>query len=264
VYVIIGMGRTAAGDTPKEATEAWRALRILGPAQMVRTPGTVTRETLDAELRRGPRFVPEGSGDDDSWIMIPPPPALVTAQDLWASSDFPRTVPGYAEALATGQVSLPPLEPPIPLPGLASSILSLGTAIGPVVAILILVSGLVRDFVGATILFAAVAGWIFVLGRVSRARLYDELAAGYIAWPTIMVSSGPGKDAERWNYRGTWVLTPDGQVKSAPDRAFDAPGFYPAPNRPGQLQLWTGLAWVPRFRDPRIPAGTSAPGITRW
>lgn len=264
MYVIIGMGRTAAGDTPEEATEAWRALGIFGPAQMVRTPATVTVETLDAELRRRPRFVPEGSGDDDSWILIPPPPALVTSQNMWASSDRPRTVPGYTDALASGQVSLPPLEPPVPLPGLASSVLALGTAIGPIIAILILVTGLVRDFVGATIVFAAVAGWIFVLARVSRARLYDELAAGYAAWPTTTVSAGPGTNAERWDYRGTWVLTPDGQVKSAPDRAFDAPGFYPAPNRPGQFQLWTGLYWVPRFRDPEVPVAASTPGVIRW
>ena len=50
--------------------------------------------------------------------------------------------------------------------------------------------------------------------------------------------------------RFIWVLTWSGRVKAEPERGLDAPGFYPSPARPGMLQLWTGVEWFPKFREP--------------
>jgi hypothetical protein len=53
-----------------------------------------------------------------------------------------------------------------------------------------------------------------------------------------------------WDYSGAWVLDgTTGAVRSVPDPEREAPGFYPSPNRPGALELWTGAAWAGRYRD---------------
>ena len=50
-----------------------------------------------------------------------------------------------------------------------------------------------------------------------------------------------------WDWRGTWVLRPDGEVVSTPSDAFDPPGLYPSPNRENAFELWTGHQWSGYF-----------------
>lgn len=47
-----------------------------------------------------------------------------------------------------------------------------------------------------------------------------------------------------WDWRGTWVLTPDGEEVSEPSEEFDPPGLYPSPRHEGALELWTGHQWT--------------------
>ena len=58
---------------------------------------------------------------------------------------------------------------------------------------------------------------------------------------------------ESWDFRGIWVLAGSGKVRSTPDRTVDPPGLYPSPERPGQLQVWTGMIWARKFRAPDRP-----------
>ncbi|WP_158630709.1 hypothetical protein [Nocardioides daphniae] len=40
---------------------------------------------------------------------------------------------------------------------------------------------------------------------------------------------------------------------SPPDPSVLPPGHYPSPNRPGQLEMWTGAAWMYDYRTPERP-----------
>jgi hypothetical protein len=58
----------------------------------------------------------------------------------------------------------------------------------------------------------------------------------------------------QWDWRGTWVLRPDGEVVSTPSDAFDPPGLYPSPNCSDALELWTGHQWSGYFpKDAQWP-----------
>jgi hypothetical protein len=111
---------------------------------------------------------------------------------------------------------------------------------------------------GALTLAAGLVGLAAIfrdLGRVGDRKL-EEIAAGYT---TLKLEFGDfwigeGRRWPRfghrapWDYAGLWVLDGStGAVLSAPDRSVDAPGFYPSPNRPGVMELWTGAVWSGHF-----------------
>jgi len=87
----------------------------------------------------------------------------------------------------------------------------------------------------------------------------DELGAGFTTLPLTVgafwgVNRREGANyMEPWDFRGVWVLDGHGEVRSAPDPAVDPPGLYPSPERPGQLQVWTGRTWARKFRAPDRP-----------
>lgn len=97
------------------------------------------------------------------------------------------------------------------------------------------------------------------LGRVGDRKL-EEVAAGYTTL-TLQFGDfwiGEGRRWPRfghrapWDYSGVWVLDgTTGAVESAPDRSVDPPGFYPSPNRPGALELWTGVVWSGHYLQGR-------------
>jgi hypothetical protein len=46
-----------------------------------------------------------------------------------------------------------------------------------------------------------------------------------------------------------WVLDGStGAVVSPPVADADPPGLYPSPNRPGAMELWTGVVWSGNYR----------------
>ena len=99
-----------------------------------------------------------------------------------------------------------------------------------------------------------VVAMIVTARRWGRAQL-AELQSGYTT--TRFVTGrwwfAPAPDAPislgkiGWDWSGTWVLTPDGTVISAPSTDVDPPGLYPSPNRPGEVELWTGFQWSGYF-----------------
>ena len=180
----------------------------------------------------------------------------------------PRQVEGFSSARALGLLPQVPDEPP-PLPrrtarrafyGWAGSIVAgavvwavlasataapLGRAL-PVAGPVLLVLGSVAAFV---LLFIRLRSWV-------GDAFLDELAAGYTTLPlTVGAFWGVNREeganyADPWDFRGIWVLDGRGAVRSAPQRDVDPPGLYPSPERPGQLQVWTGKVWARKFRSP--------------
>lgn len=186
----------------------------------------------------------------------------------YVRSPRPREVPGFAAAAAAGVTPPRPSRPPSLLPGPtahqalvrcgvvlagAAALVAVAVAVGPTdhhqatVTALLLMLGATALGIGAII--AAV--------RRFRRALLAELAAGYttttfyqgLFW--MVQGPGPkvGSDFVAWCWDGVWVLTSAGGVVSAPDPDVDPPGFYPSPNSPGQLELWTGSQWTGVHRD---------------
>lgn len=200
----------------------------------------------------------------------------------------PRQVDGFFAAQQLGLLPRVPEAPPSPLPH--------RTARGAFVTWLVsAVGGAVAWALFASVLAGPIRRWLpvagpvlLVLGAVAvfvllflrpRARVgdvfLDELTAGYT---TLPVAGGAfwGVNRRRreginyqapWDFRGVWVLDGNGGVRSAPDREVDPPGLYPSPERPGQLQVWTGKVWTRKFRTPDRPFTTQPmplPATTRW
>jgi len=99
--------------------------------------------------------------------------------------------------------------------------------------------------------------WWWRWPQAFQQRKLEELAHGYTTLTWVFGGVGPRADGRfahnqnriPWDYRGTWVLATDGRVLSAPDPSVEPPGFYPSPNRPRSLELWTGSAWYGAYRD---------------
>ena len=180
----------------------------------------------------------------------------------------PRDVDGFAEAVAAGLVPRVPREPPRVLPGptahqvFRAFLIKSAVSIAAVFLLLELPPrvGLPQD---VSTLFAGLAGFVVLgviyfrfWGDVGR-RSVEELKVGYTTFVMQFGSFwwGGGRSGEvenriPWDYRGSWVLDGTGQrVVSAPDPNVDPPGFYPSPNRPDAFELWTGAAWLGRYRD---------------
>lgn len=98
---------------------------------------------------------------------------------------------------------------------------------------------------------AAVAKAIRRWGRAQMAELQRGYTTTTFTLGGFWLAAAP--DAPwtlgliQWDWRGTWVLKPDGEIVSMPSDAFDAPGLYPSPNRKDALELWTGHQWSGYF-----------------
>lgn len=127
----------------------------------------------------------------------------------------------------------------------------------PVVALVLLLAG-----AGGGAVLLAVRRW----GRVQPAELLLGYTTTTFALGRFWFGAAP--DAPwtlgwiKWDWRGTWVVRPDGSAVSAPTGDADPPGLYPSPNREGAFELWTGCQWSGYFPDiswtecqrPREPA----------
>jgi hypothetical protein len=103
-------------------------------------------------------------------------------------------------------------------------------------------------------LFLLMANWWSHIGT----RNFEELHHGYTTFTMLVGAFKQGSlrtwqghhHRAPWDYRGTWVLDQHGRVLSPPDRSVEPPGFYPSPDKPGALELWTGVVWLGHYRNP--------------
>ena len=178
-------------------------------------------------------------------------------------SPRPRDVPGYAGAVTAGLTPARPSRPPSLLPGTTAhrALVHCGVA-GCLAAVLIAVAVSLGPESGGQaslpqllmVLGATGVGIAVVVAAIGRFRrvLLAELAAGYVTttfhqglfWFVSRPGPRVGNDVVGWVWDGVWVLDSSGRVISEPDPDVDPPGFYPSPNRPGRLELWTGAQWV--------------------
>ncbi len=186
----------------------------------------------------------------------------------YVRSPRPRDVPGFAEAVAAGVTPSRPSQPPSLLPGTsahqalvrcgvvlagAAALVAAAVAFGPTKGSHETVSSLLI-LLGAT---AVGIGAMIAAIRRFRRVLLAELAAGYVTTTfyqgLFWMAQGPGprvgNDVVGWVWDGVWVLTSAGDVVASPDPAVDPPGFYPSPNTPSQLELWTGSQWTGVHRN---------------
>ncbi|MCL3837995.1 hypothetical protein [Aeromicrobium duanguangcaii] len=176
----------------------------------------------------------------------------------------PRTVPGFARAVELGLTPQIPAEPPTPVTSNSRHLLLAiaGTSFGLLLVVLLLANGTQAPpwllGVVSAVVFAVVVAMFVRLRRI----MWDEIMAGYcrIDYMVALFSRDPEYrfPANRmrgapWDLRGLWRLADDGSVVVEPDRSVLPPGRYPSPNRPGQLELWTGSAWAYRYEEPRVP-----------
>ncbi|MBE7326009.1 hypothetical protein IEQ44_15270 [Nocardioides sp. Y6] len=106
-------------------------------------------------------------------------------------------------------------------------------------------------------------GWIVARVVVMQRRERLEVAAGYrlVKWragtwgrdPERRFPAGSGLAAAPWDLRGLWYLDAKGNVLAPPDPAVLPPGMCPSPNRPGQVEMWTGAAWMYGYETPSTP-----------
>lgn len=249
MYVVTGTGSQAVGETPEEAARAFLAAGGRGRAVLYRTSQGVTPANVADALRQWHRIVPASAGSDDSWLQVLPTRELWDLGIDWGERP-PRMCPGYQAAVDAGLLHLPSANPPEPLPGLAAGLMTKLLFIGSGVLFVLLVpAGTLGGSTAVIVTFAILLAWFFGLGRMAKRRTQLELEAGYITRPIAEYSRGESS-GPRWDYRGTWELTESGEVRAEPDRSLDAPGYYPSPaGIPGRLNLWTGAAWVPEFRE---------------
>jgi hypothetical protein len=163
---------------------------------------------------------------------------------------LPRDVPGFTAH------NVPPTAPAL-LPGASAQVefrRFLFKSVAVVVSVLLILDAAPHVGLGSAgtsvVVLAAglVALWLIVqLFAQAGERNLEELEHGY----TTLTLRRPGLGRwVPWDYSGVWVLDGrTGGVRSAPDPAHEPPGFYPSPNRPGALELWTGAAWAGRYRD---------------
>lgn len=190
------------------------------------------------------------------------------------SRPLPREVPGYDRARSLGLTPQVPTQPPSLLPGSTAHAAFWGwlRTLGLLAAGWLVVMVVLGRLGGGTAVVAVrllllgvgLLGFylLFVRGRarVGR-RVEEELTAGYTTLQLQFGGFGVTRQRSRprhtyrepWDHAGTWVLDPSGRPLREPDRTVDPPGFYPSPNRPGELELWTGSAWGSSWRRPATP-----------
>lgn len=176
----------------------------------------------------------------------------------------PRTVPGYARAVELGLTPHVPASPPSPA-GTSSTRFILGIVAASVGVLLVVLTLANAGRAPAWVLgVVAAVGLVVVAVLLRRLRsiMWAEIQAGYcrMDYMVALFSRDPEYrfPANRmrgapWDLRGLWRLAEDGSVAAEPDRSVLPPGHYPSPNRPGELELWTGLAWAYGYEAPRVP-----------
>jgi hypothetical protein len=130
--------------------------------------------------------------------------------------------------------------------------------VGVVVAVLLIVDtaphvGLGSAGVSIVVLAAGLAALWLILQLFAQVgdRNLEELAHGYTTL-TLRFGGFWGGEGQRrpgMGRRAPWDYSGVGAVRSVPDPEREPPGFYPSPNRPGALELWTGAVWAGRYRD---------------
>lgn len=175
----------------------------------------------------------------------------------------PRDVAGFREAVAAKLVPIVPAEPPALLPGPSARQMFhrfLRRSATSVLAVFILfqidLSGVwfwLLPLSGLA-LFLLMAHWWSQIGTCNLSELHHGYTTFTMSYGAFQ--QGPSRtwkghyNRPPWDYRGVWVLNQHGQVLSRPDPGLEPPGFYPSPERPGVLELWTGVVWLGQFRNP--------------
>lgn len=189
----------------------------------------------------------------------------------------PRQVDGFSAAQALGLLPrVPPTPPALPRRTARNAFFTWAGSIVVGAVAWVRLASASADALGRTlpvagpVLLVLGSAAVFVLVFI-RLRSWvgdvflDELGAGYTTLPLTIgafwgVNRREGVNyAEPWDFRGTWVLDSRGAVRSAPQRDVDPPGLYPSPERPGELQVWTGKVWARKFRAPVQPFVSSPP-----
>lgn len=170
-------------------------------------------------------------------------------------------MPGFARARSQGLT--PRVSGAAPLvsvrPTARSALRDVGVTIGVAVAADVgamfstVTDGRLSWTAVAVVLGVGVVGVLAVLAAVrrwGRAQL-AELQLGYTTTTFTLgrfwfgsAPDGPVTNGwVQWDWDATWVLRPDGRVRSAPTGDGDPPGLYPSPRRDGAMELWTGHQW---------------------
>lgn len=184
------------------------------------------------------------------------------------TSPRPRDVPGYADAAARGLVPRVPTSPPrVEGPTAAAAlrhvfVLAAVSVIAVVATVLLGADDGRLGLATVGLVLAVTAVGTVVTGTAVRrfgVVQLAELGRGYTTvtyemgrWWMRAAPDGPVTNGWiPWDWRGTWVLRPTGEVVTAPDTDLDAPGLYPSPAGGDALELWTGRQWsgyAPRRR----------------
>lgn len=169
----------------------------------------------------------------------------------------PRLVPGFDQARDLGMLPRVPETAPAPVTIDSRRVLltAAGTAFGALVLVLVLVNGAgAPPWLLGIVSLAGIAAVAALLVR-ARSVMWQEIQAGYCRMDDMVALFS--RDPEHrfpanrmrgapWDLRGLWQLGADGTVVRPPDRSVLPPGLYPSPHRPGELELWTGVAWAYR------------------
>lgn len=160
------------------------------------------------------------------------------------------------------ELGLTPRVPPTP-PALVCPPSYKGILPAAVAGLLGIVVTVVTTQVWALVVTLGLFGLIIVRVVIMQRRERLEVAAGYrlVNWragtwgrdPDRRFTVGTGMAAAPWDLRGLWFLDEKGQVLAPPDPSVLPPGKYPSPNKPGQLEMWTGTAWMYGYETPREP-----------
>ncbi|KRF21003.1 hypothetical protein ASG90_00880 [Nocardioides sp. Soil797] len=173
----------------------------------------------------------------------------------------PRSVPGFDRATELGLTPQTPAAAPDPVT-INSRFLLLGilaVSFAGLVVVLTVVNRLELPGWAYGVIAACLAGLVVGLLVWHRRVMWREIQAGYCRMDTMVAlfSRDPEQrfPASRmkgapWDLRGLWRLGDHGEVLRAPVPGVLAAGHYPSPNRPGELELWTGVAWAYCYEKP--------------
>jgi hypothetical protein len=183
----------------------------------------------------------------------------------------PRDVHGFAEAAAAGILPKVPPERPKVLPGRTGYQVFLTFLLkSAICVVVVLLFTMAADRARLSPLLPGALGLICLGLIVFRfwadvgKRSLQEFQSGYTTFVMQYGAFGWGEGRRwkgigrrpPWDYSGLWVLDGAGnRVVSAPDANFDPPGLYPSPNRPGSMELWTGVVWSGRYRPKALSSG---------
>ncbi len=176
----------------------------------------------------------------------------------------PRTVPGFETAAALGLTPRVPDQPPAPVVMNSSHLLlgAVATSFAGIALLLVTVSKLNLPGWQIGAVATGVVGVVLALLVWHRQLMWAEIMAGYCRMDYMVALFSRDREgrfpASRmkgapWDLSGLWLLGNNDEVVRQPVPGVLPPGRYPSPNRPGELELWTGLAWAYRYQKPDRP-----------